>query len=295
MAVVGGGPAGVLAAIYLAQQQYDVEVQTATQLPDKCLQVDADTLVMVPLRRSMSSGHGPTRRTGTWTGHTTSQCPTGGWVPLRRCCPSHACHLTAPQSFAGLKQQAVPHARREFVVPGMTLYMSMSALSGGSGHERLQGVPVQGKPAALPERRSAGSLPRAHKRQGSFSMVAPLLPASACGLGFCQQSSAKAWVDQVLVERMELVCHMVDEAARLVPDQIQFNWSHACTVSHYGCSRNPALPIYAISGCRGDSRRKDSVAASSMWKSACSAAGRGCEGPEGHLCKWFREGRGRQL
>ena len=26
--VVGGGPAGVLAAIYLAQQQYDVEVRS---------------------------------------------------------------------------------------------------------------------------------------------------------------------------------------------------------------------------------------------------------------------------
>ena len=31
--------------------------------------------------------------------------------------------------------------------------------------------------------------------------------------------------DQVLVERMELVCHMVDEAARLVPGRLTFHWS----------------------------------------------------------------------
>ena len=36
----------------------------------------------------------------------------------------------------------------------------------------------------------------------------------------------------MLVERMELVCHMVDEAARLVPNRIQFKWSHACKVTY---------------------------------------------------------------
>lgn len=36
---------------------------------------------------------------------------------------------------------------------------------------------------------------------------------------------------QVLVERMELVRHIVDEAARLVPPgRLTFHWSHACEV-----------------------------------------------------------------
>ena len=35
---------------------------------------------------------------------------------------------------------------------------------------------------------------------------------------------------QVLVERMELVTHMVDEAARIVPGRLNFRWSHPCTV-----------------------------------------------------------------
>jgi hypothetical protein len=35
---------------------------------------------------------------------------------------------------------------------------------------------------------------------------------------------------KVLVERMELVRHIVDEAVRLVPGRITFHWSHACQV-----------------------------------------------------------------
>ena len=32
----------------------------------------------------------------------------------------------------------------------------------------------------------------------------------------------------MLVERMELVRHIVDEAQRLVPQRITFHWQHAC-------------------------------------------------------------------
>ena len=67
--------------------------------------------------------------------------------------------------------------------------------------------------------------------------------------GVCKQSSAHAWVDQVLVERMELVCHMVDEAARLVPERIQFKWSHACTVIHPVCGRKPCSAHLRLVRC----------------------------------------------
>ncbi len=36
---------------------------------------------------------------------------------------------------------------------------------------------------------------------------------------------------KVLVERMELVRHLVDEAQRLAPDRITFHWSHPCQVA----------------------------------------------------------------
>ena len=36
---------------------------------------------------------------------------------------------------------------------------------------------------------------------------------------------------KVLVERMELVRHLVDEAQRLAPDRITFRWSHPCQVA----------------------------------------------------------------
>lgn len=36
---------------------------------------------------------------------------------------------------------------------------------------------------------------------------------------------------KVLIERMELVRHIVDEAQRLAPDRITFHWSQSCHVS----------------------------------------------------------------
>ena len=45
---------------------------------------------------------------------------------------------------------------------------------------------------------------------------------------------------QVLVERMELVRHIVDEAARLAPERIAFHWQHACTV------RGPPAPTLTL-------------------------------------------------
>ena len=36
---------------------------------------------------------------------------------------------------------------------------------------------------------------------------------------------------KVLVERMELVRHIVDEAQRLAPQRITFHWSSPCQVS----------------------------------------------------------------
>ena len=36
---------------------------------------------------------------------------------------------------------------------------------------------------------------------------------------------------KVLVERMELVRHLVDEAQRIAPDRITFHWSCPCQVT----------------------------------------------------------------
>ena len=41
---------------------------------------------------------------------------------------------------------------------------------------------------------------------------------------------------KVLVERMELVRHLVDEAQRIAPDRITFHWSSPCQV------KNSVLP-----------------------------------------------------
>ena len=38
-------------------------------------------------------------------------------------------------------------------------------------------------------------------------------------------------IAKVLVERMELVRHIVDEAQRLAPQRITFHWSRPCQVS----------------------------------------------------------------
>ena len=36
---------------------------------------------------------------------------------------------------------------------------------------------------------------------------------------------------KVLIERMELVRHLVDEAQRLAPERITFHWSYPCQVA----------------------------------------------------------------
>lgn len=53
---------------------------------------------------------------------------------------------------------------------------------------------------------------------------------------------------KVLVERMELVRHIVDEAQRLVPSRICFHWSHACQVlPHPKCaSTSPKMQCKAF-------------------------------------------------
>ena len=42
---------------------------------------------------------------------------------------------------------------------------------------------------------------------------------------------------KVLIERMELVRHIVDEAQRLAPDRITFHWSQSC---HVGSLSEPS-------------------------------------------------------
>lgn len=60
-----------------------------------------------------------------------------------------------------------------------------------------------------------------------------VLPVRAFGSAqvFHEPMSAK-----VLVERMELVRHIVDEAQRIAPDRISFHWSHPCQVALSGTS-----------------------------------------------------------
>ena len=58
---------------------------------------------------------------------------------------------------------------------------------------------------------------------------------------------------KVLIERMELVRHIVDEAQRIAPDRITFHWSHPCQVASLGIpphtarSAQRSLRVQAIS------------------------------------------------
>ena len=51
---------------------------------------------------------------------------------------------------------------------------------------------------------------------------------------------------KVVVERMELVRHIIDEANRLTPRPIAWHWEHACTVQLLGLSMGPKICMFAV-------------------------------------------------
>ena len=71
-------------------------------------------------------------------------------------------------------------------------------------------------------------LPKRVQQSLDLPPIHAWLATGPCGGAqvFHEPMSAK-----VLVERMELVRHMVDEAQRIAPDRITFHWSCPCQVN----------------------------------------------------------------